>query len=295
MPNIPTQEASHFDPRVLVVHGPATPQVPLVLDSPHSGWHMPEDFNSRLSADALRDGEDCFIDQLYMPATQRGVPLLAAQYPRTYLDPNRHAGDIDLALLEGEWPHEHVPSGKASIGKALIWRTLDDGRELYDRKLSVDEIRSRVQRYHRPYHAALRQLLDSAHQRFGAVYHINCHSMNAVSGTQGEGGKGQSRADFVLGDRDGSTCTPEFTALVREQMCAHGYDVKINDPFKGVELVRAYSHPAGGRHSLQVEINKRLYMNEARREPIAHFAVLQSQLMQMIDAVCAHFSPQLKP
>ncbi len=288
------QEASHIQPvpsQVLVIHGPAQAQVPLVLDSPHSGFHMPSDFNSVLSASALRDGEDCFIDQLYMPATLRGIPLLAAQYPRTYLDPNRHAADIDLALLDGEWPHEHVPSGKASIGKALIWRTLDDGRPLYDRKLSADEILSRVQRYHQPYHSALRQLLDNAYRRFGVVCHINCHSMNAVSGTQGEGGQGQARADFVLGDRDGTSCSPEFTALVHEQLSKHGYDVKINDPFKGVELVRAFSNPAVGRHSLQLEINKRLYMDEKRTEPIAHFQVLQGQLMQMLDAICAHFRP----
>ena len=277
---------------VLIVHPAAGPLQPLVLDSPHSGLRMPADFRAVLDADALRDGEDCFIDQLYLPATARGIPLLAAQYPRTYLDPNRHAADIDLDLLDGPWPHEHVPSGKARIGKALIWRTLDDGRAIYDRKLGVDEIVRRVHRYHRPYHEALRGLLDAAHQRFGVVYHINCHSMNAVSGSMGEGGQGVQRADFVLGDRDGSTCSGEFTAFVKQQLAGHGYEVKVNDPFKGVELVRAYAAPREGRHSLQLEINKRLYMDESRREPIAHFAVLQGQLMALLDAIGERFTPR---
>lgn len=272
---------------VLIVHGPLEPAVPLVLDSPHSGVRMPPDFDAALSEDDLRDGEDCFIDALYQPAAQWGVPLLAAQFPRTYLDPNRHEADVDLALLDAPWPHEHRPSGKERIGKALIWRTLDDGRPIYARSLGVEEVRRRIDRYHRPYHQTLRRLLDAAHARFGIVVHLNCHSMNAVSGLMGEGGPGVPRADFVLGDRDGTTCDPALTEFVRAALAAHGYHVKVNDPFKGVELVRAYADPAAGRHSLQLEINKRLYMDEATREPIAHFATLQRQLMDMLQALVA--------
>jgi N-formylglutamate amidohydrolase len=184
-----------------------------------------------------------------------------------------------------------VPSGKAAIGKALVWRTLDDGRTIYDRKLSVAEVQARIERCHRPYHQALRELMDAAHGRFGVVYHLNCHSMNAVSGVMGEGGAGVPRADMVLGDRDGTTCAPEFTAFVREVLVDRGYDVRINDPFKGVELVRAHSDPAAGRHSLQLEVNKRLYMDEATRERHAGYDRLQADLMALLDAVCDRFSP----
>lgn len=268
------------------LHGPAVPAVPLLLDSPHSGLRFPSDFDAIVSEFDLRDGEDCFVDQLYLPATELGVPLLAAEYPRTYLDANRHAGDIDLELIEGgRWPHAHVPSGKAAIGKALIWRTLDDGRPIYGRRLGVDEVVSRIERVHAPYHGALQQLMDAAHERFGTVFHINCHSMNSVAGRMGEGGEGTERADFVLGDRDQTTCDPAFTEFVRATLAAMGYTVNVNDPYKGVELVRAYSDPARGRHSLQVEINKRLYMDEARREPGAGYAELQSNLTSLIQAV----------
>ena len=262
--------------------GPAQPAVPLVLDSPHSGTRMPPDFGAVLDEDALRDGEDCFVDELWRPASALGVPLLAAQFPRTYLDLNRHAADIDPDLLDEPWPYEHRPSGKARIGKALIWRTLDDGRPIYDRRLGVQEVRERVERFHRPYHETLRGLIDAAHARFGVVVHLNCHSMNAVSGLMGEGGPGVARADIVLGDRDGSSCDPALTAFVRERLAAHGYDVKVNDPFKGVELVCAFADPARGRHSLQIEINKRLYMDDATRTPIPHFATLQRQLEQLL-------------
>lgn len=277
---------------VLVVHGPGQPTHPLVLDSPHSGRRMPADFGSVLAEHDLREGEDCFIDELYRPAAELGIPLLAAQFPRTYLDPNRHAGDVDLALLDAAWPHEHRPSGKARIGKALIWRTLDDGRPIYARRLGVSEVRERIERYHRPYHARLCELLDTAHARFGVVYHINCHSMNAVSGAMGEGGPGVARADFVLGDRDGTTCAPAFTEFVRATLAGWGYQVAVNDPFKGVELVRAYANPAAGRHSLQLEINKRLYMDEAAREKHQGFGLLQQRLMTLLQAITREFAPR---
>jgi N-formylglutamate deformylase len=277
------------DDGVLRIHGPATAAVPLVLDSPHSGTRIPPDWGAALSASALREGEDCFIDELYLPAAERGIPLLAAQFPRTYLDPNRHAGDIDTDLLDAPWPDVLVPSGKARIGKALVWRTLDDGRPIYDRKLTVQELRQRIARCHVPYHAALRRLLDAAHARHGQVFHLNCHSMNAVSGVMGEGGPGQARADVVLGDRDGTTCAPAFTAFVRDHLAGRGYDVKVNDPFKGVELVRAFADPAAGFHSLQLEVNKRLYMDEAALQKHAGFARLQADLMGLLDAVAARF------
>ena len=267
----------------LRLHGQWEPQAPLVLDSPHSGFEMPADFGSVRTVEELRDGEDCFIDELWAPAAARGVPLLAALFPRTYLDPNRHAADIDPDLLAEPWPQPMVSSGKAAIGKALVWRTLDDGRPIYDRRLAVAEVQRRIDLCHRPYHAELRRLLDAAHARFGDVRHINCHSMNAVSGSMGEGGAGQVRPDIVLGDRDGTSCTPDFTAFVREVLAGFGYDVKVNDPFKGVELVRAHSNPAAGRHSLQLEVNKRLYLDPATLQKTAGFATLQAHLMQLVD------------
>ncbi len=239
--------------------------VPLVMDSPHSSRVFPKDINADLPLEDLRDGEDVFIDALWAHAPDHGAHLLLAEFARTYIDPNRHVGDVDLAMIEGEWPHAYEPSGKARIGKSLIWRTLDDGRPIYNRKLSVDEVHQRIQRYALPYQAQLQNLINEHHQKFGVCYHINCHSMSAVSGKMGEGGAGIARADVVLGDRDGTTCSAEFTHLVKEFMQQCGYDVKINDPFKGVELVRAFSNPAQGKHSLQIELNKRLYTDDSGR------------------------------
>jgi N-formylglutamate amidohydrolase len=256
--------------------------VPLVLDSPHSGREFPADFDAVVTQAELREAEDCYVDELYAAAGELGAPLLAASFARTYVDPNRHAGDVDLELIEGEWCWEYRPSGKARIGKALIWRTLEDGRPIYRKRLSVEKVRSRIERFHVPYHAKLKAHLDAAHRRFGRVLHINCHSMRSVAGKQSEEGEGSVRADFVLGDRDGTTCDPRFTEFVRATLAGMGYAVKVNDPYKGVELVRAYSDPKAGRHSVQIEINKRLYMDEKTLAKSSGFARLQSHLGELM-------------
>ena len=267
---------------VLEVRGPSAAAFPLVLDSPHSGHQFPDDFGARVSEAELRESEDSFVDELYAAGPEMGAPLLAALWPRTYLDPNRHAGDVDLDLIEGAWPGEYRPSGKAKVGKALIWRTLEDGRPIYSRRLAVDVVTRRIGGFHAPYHEKLKTLLGETHARFGKVYHINCHSMRAVAGRQSDDGEGNVRADFVLGDRDGSSCDPRYTEFVRAALAGMGYQVKVNDPYKGVELVRAYSDPKAGRHSLQIEINKRLYMNEVTLAKNNGFGVLQKNLSTLL-------------
>ena len=269
------------------IRGPAVAAIPLVLDSPHSGHVFPDDFGAVVSEAELREGEDCYVDELYAGAAEMGAPLLAALWPRTYLDPNRHAGDVDLDLIEGKWPGEYRPSGKAEVGKALIWRTLEDGRSIYPGKLSIEKVLRRVREFHAPYHEAIQRLLNETYTRFGRVYHINCHSMRAVAGKQSGDGEGNVRADFVLGDRDGSSCAPAFTEFVRAALSGMGYQVKVNDPYKGVELVRAYTDPKAGRHSLQIEISKRLYIDEATLEKTAGFSSLPKNLYALLAQIKA--------
>jgi len=269
------------------LRGPAAAAIPLVLDSPHSGRVFPADFDAVVTEAELRESEDCYVEELYAGAAELGAPLLAALWPRTYLDPNRNAGDVDLDLIEGKWRGEYRPSGKARVGKALIWRTLEDGRPIYSKKLSVEVVVKRIERFHSPYHRAIQQLINDTHSRFGRVYHINCHSMRSVAGKQSDDGEGNVRAHFVLGDRDGTSCDPAFTRFVRATLAGMGYEVRVNDPFKGVELVRAYSDPKAGRHSLQIEINKRLYMNQTTLEKAEGFAVLQKNLFNLLREIIA--------
>jgi N-formylglutamate deformylase len=267
---------------------PTGAEIPLVLDSPHSGTDYPDDFRPAVSRELLRQAEDSFVDELYAAGPSLGATLIAARFPRSYIDPNRSLLDIDTSLLDAPWPGPAAASRKTELGIGLIWRVLDTGEPIYARRLSVAEVRERIVRYHQPYQRAVRDAIDRVHGHFGAVFHLNLHSMPAVSSSISEEGPGKSRADFVLGDRDGTTCEPEFTRLVAESLRAMGYNVKINDPYKGVELVRAFSEPKAQRHSLQIEVNRRIYMDERTREKTAGFARLQADLGRMLAAVAAH-------
>jgi len=263
-------------------------RVPLVLDSPHSGSEYPGDFGFAVAGEALRQAEDSHVDELFSSAPKRGAALIAARFPRSYIDPNRSLLDIDASLLDAPWPGPAVPSRKTELGVGLIWRVLDSGEPIYSRKLSVEEVKRRIVRYHQPYQRAVKDALDDAHDHFGAVWHLNCHSMPAVSGRISDEGPGRPRADFVLGDRDGTTCEPQFTALVAQTLGGMGYQVKVNDPYKGVELVRAFSDPSAHRHSLQIEVNRRLYMDERTREKSSGFKALQRDLDRLVEAAAAY-------
>ncbi|HUQ28046.1 MAG TPA: N-formylglutamate amidohydrolase [Usitatibacter sp.] len=268
---------------------PTAARVPLVLDSPHSGTDYPDDFDSIVPLELLRQAEDTFVDELYRSGPAAGATLVAANFPRSYIDPNRSILDIDASLLDASWPGPSVPSRKTQLGCGLIWRLLDSGDPIYSRKLSVAEVKNRIVRYHQPYQRAVKDALDEAFDHFGSVWHINCHSMSALSGSLSEEGRaGKPRADFVLGDRDGTTCDAAFTSFVRGTLEAMGYAVKVNDPYKGVELVRAFSDPAAGRHSLQVEVNRRLYLDERTRARSAGFEKLQNDIAALVSKVAAY-------
>ena len=269
---------------------PSDNRVPLVLDSPHRGIEYPDDFRFAVAAKELRRAEDSFVDHLYSAGPGLGAVLIAARFPRSYIDPNRSLLDVDTSLLEADWPGPAMRSRKTELGIGLIWRVLDSGQPIYDRKLSVEEVKQRIVRYHQPYQRAVKNAMDEAYGHFGAVWHLNLHSMPAMSSSISEEGPGKPRADFVLGDRDGTTCEPEFTARVGAALRAMGYDVKINDPYKGVELVRAFSDPAAGRHSLQIEVNRRLYMDEETRERNPGYEGLRDNLTRLLEAVCAYAS-----
>lgn len=267
---------------------PTGARAPVVLDSPHSGTSYPEDFRPSVSMAALRQAEDAFVDELYACGPRHGAILIAAKFPRSYIDPNRSLLDIDTSLLDAPWPGPAVATRKTGLGIGLVWRVLDTGEPIYARKLSVTELTRRITVFHQPYQKAVKDALDATHAHFGCVWHVNCHSMPAVSSVISEEGPGKPRPDFVLGDRDGTTCEAGFTAFVASQLSAMGYDVKVNDPYKGVELVRAFSDPAAGRHSLQIEVNRRLYMDERSREKTPGFTRLARDLERLVKAVCGY-------
>lgn len=277
---------------VFLRHDPAGEAIPLVLDSPHSGTTYPGEFDHAPARDVVRRAEDTHVATLWRAAPSFGATLLEARFPRAFIDPNRGLADIDPELLADRWPEPLAPSRKTQQGIGLVWRLAADGVPMYERKLTSAEVRSRIDRYWRPYHAELDAVLDAHHGRFGAVWHLNCHSMPAVGDAMADD-PGRERADFVLGDRDGTTCEPAFTRAVAELLGGLGYDVAINDPYKGVEIVRKHGRPAEHRHSLQIEVNRRLYMDETTLEANDGYAKLERDLERLLIEIASFVRQRL--
>lgn len=277
---------------IFTIIKPSAP-LPLVFDSPHSGTRYPADFRYACAFPDLEKAEDKYVDDLFSVAPKTGATFLCAHFPRSYIDVNRAEDDIDPGLLSRDWPFGGIrPTSRSDAGIGLIRRLVKPGTPVYARALEPEEILRRIEGYYRPYHAALKTTLDNLHYDFGQVWHINCHSMPASSAypkqALGLAGQRPVTADFVLGDRDGTTCDYAFIDLVRNYLKSRGYKVAINDPFKGVELVGRYAAPARGRHSLQIEINKSLYMDEETGRKNTDYQTMKSDIDGLI-STCAGF------
>ena len=279
-------------PGVLWRRDSQTAESPLVFDSPHSGSSYPEDFQFCCPFDVLRMAEDTYVDELYSAAPALGATLIGAVFPRSYLDPNRAIDDLDSALIDGTWPSPLAPSHKTRSGLGLVRRVVRPGIPIYERKLGVDEILARLDRYHTPYHRVLDEACQRTHRKFGAVWHVNCHSM--PSQRSGKNGKrGGHCADFVLGDRDGTTCEPEFTEFVAQVLRRCGYTVRINEVYKGVEIVKRQGRPAMHRHSLQIEVDRALYMDQKTLEKSPGFDQVRADITELIEALQRFASARL--
>lgn len=288
---LPRDDLSPLPDVPVRVWQPTGAPLPLVCDSPHSGTAYPLDFGHAVPLALLRRGEDTHVHTLWRTAPAHGATLLEATFPRTYIDVNRAETDLDPAQIDGAWPVPLAPGPKTRQGLGLVWqRIVKDGvpTPLYARPRTVAEVRHRIDRYWRPYHAQLQQAIDASVERFGGVWHLNLHSMpNDVYRRLGRT-DAPPLADFVLGDRDGTTCAPEFLHLIADTLRGFGYSVALNEPYKGVELIGRIGQPHLNRHSLQIEIRRPVYMDEDTRAPNAGFAPLQAHLDQVLAAVAAY-------
>ena len=259
---------------------PVEQLAPFVFCSPHSGRTYPSVLleASRLDAHALRKSEDCYVDELFAGVAGLGAPLLAAHFPRAYLDVNREPFELDPELFGTLLPtFANGQSMRVAGGLGTIARIVADGEEIYREPPSIDAAMQRIERLYRPFHAALDGLIQRTHARFGIAILIDCHSMPSAA----MGQSSQARPDFVIGDRFGASCEPRLTRLVRDQLSRAGYQVLLNRPYAGGFITEHYGRPAQGIHALQIEINRALYLNERSLVPTLGFKKLQIDLMSL--------------
>ncbi|MFO1146621.1 MAG: N-formylglutamate amidohydrolase [Rhodospirillales bacterium] len=263
-------------------------RVPLVFASPHSGQEYPAEFirAARLAALSLRRSEDAFVDQLFGAAPRFGAPLLRAHFPRVYIDPNREPFELDPGMFDGPLP-DFVNTGSPRVfaGLGTIARVVANGEEIYRDKLTFDEAKQRIETHYFPYHSTLQHLLEKTRRRFGVYLLVDCHSMPSVGGPM-DADPGLRRLDIVLGDCRGTSCAPAITSLAESTLRAQGFTVRRNVPYAGGYTTRHYARPREGRHALQIEVNRALYMDELRIAPAVGLSRVTEALTVLIETLC---------
>lgn len=285
--------ADEFEPPFIIAE-PARQAVPFVFNAPHAGAVYPASFlaGSRLDPLTLRRSEDAFVDDLFAPMVSLGAPLMAARFPRAYLDLNREPYELDPRMFEGRLPpFANTRSMRVAGGLGTIPRVVADGQEIYRGRLPVDEGLRRIEWLYKPYHRMLRQLVGRTVRSFGHAVLIDCHSMPSTSVNREDGAK----ADIVLGDRYGTSCAGVLTDLIDITLRSRGYSVVRNKPYAGGFITEHYGEPALGRHALQIEINRTIYMDERTLTRKPGFATLRQDLADVFAAVTQEIEGDLTP
>ena len=265
---------------------PADWRAPIIFNSPHSGSVYPYDFlnASRIDLPTLRRSEDSFMDELITDLSGRGFPTVRVNFPRSYVDVNREPYELDPRMFSGRLPSfANTRSMRVAGGLGTIPRVVGDGQEIYRERLSVDDALSRIEALYKPYHRALRRLINKAHQAFGTVVVVDCHSMPSIGVSRDE----PRRPDMVIGDRYGTSCAALLSDRVEETMSRLGYSVGRNKPYAGGFITEHYGNPASGLHTIQLELNRAIYMDERRRERGPRFAQVAADFASLADALAA--------
>jgi len=265
-----------FDPPFEIIEPPALTG-PVLFNSPHSGSTYPTAFLDlcRLDVLTLRRSEDSFVDALFAGVVQQGYPLMRAHFPRCFVDANREPYELDPRMFDGRLPpFANTRSMRVAGGLGTVARVVGESQDIYERRIPVADALARIENLYKPYHRALRTLFTRLHRDFGAAVLIDCHSMPSSAGQKNE----RPRPEFVLGDRYGTSCVPVVAETVERTLRSMGYTVSRNKPYAGGFITEHYGNPAAGLHSLQLEINRALYMDERRYERAAGFDRLAADL-----------------
>ncbi len=257
---------------------PARQTVPFLFASPHSGRSYPASLleNTRLDATTLRRSEDAFVDELFAGVVQLGAPLLAAQFPRAFLDVNRSSAELDAAMFDAPLgvPVD-TPSPRVTAGLGVIPRIVRDGAEIYRGKLDTSEAEARINQLYQPYHQALAALMQETRARFGVAVLIDCHSMPSAL----------SVPDIVLGDRYGASAAPALTTRAEAALVREGFSVARNTPYAGGHTTVLHGRVALGCHALQIEVNRALYLDEEKIVKKAAFEMVRQRLTRALSSV----------
>jgi N-formylglutamate amidohydrolase len=274
----------HVQPGLFLRYEPEGSPAPLLVDVSRSGREYPAEYRSPLPFTTVHDNVSMYVDELWAGAPAAGGTLLYCSFPNTWVDVNRSESDMDPAVVDGPWPKELKPTARTLEGLGLIKTKSRYGEAFQERKLTVSEIEGRLDRWYRPYHAELKRLVDALHGRFGVLRQISCHCMSAV-GAPTHPDAGKPRADFCVSDLKGKTASRDAMALVTDTLKSYGYSVSVNEPYVGNELIGRHGDPARAVDSIQVEVNKKLFMDTATFRKTPGFDRLKADLDRLLAVV----------
>lgn len=263
--------------QAVVLRAPADVRVPFVFGSPHSGRFYPPRFLalSRLDAYQIRRSEDCLVDHLIEGVVPMGAQMIAAQFPRAYLDVNREPFELDQAMFAGALPDGcNSKSIRVAGGLGTIPRLVGDGFDIYHKKLPIEEALMRIESCYMPYHAQLMAMLERTKEQFGFAVLVDCHSMPSSLQALQRG----ANVDIVLGDRFGSTMPKSFMLKLGGMFEARGYRVAYNRPYAGGYITEHYGSPMKNMFAVQLEICRSLYLDEANYVANKNFERLKTDI-----------------
>jgi N-formylglutamate amidohydrolase len=263
---------------------PAAKEIPVLVEIPHAGLNIDAPALETIKAPArcLARDADLYVDELYAGATDEGATMLISNVSRYMIDLNRAESDLDREAVAGA-----PTSVRATRG--LVWRVSSDGHDVLVRALDRSELARRLDRVYRPYHAALEKLIDELRERFGYAIVIAGHSMPSAAPDEfGRAGKESiTRADVVPGTQGRTTADARIIDAVDGHWRSAGYTVVHDDPYRGGYVTKHYGNPARNVHVVQVELARKLYMDEESLRRNAAADAIASHCRAMVRAVGA--------
>ncbi len=253
---------------------------PIIAASPHSGQAFPSSLQPLLAvseSDIRQQMEDIYVDQLFESMQDLEIPFITSNITRAYVDLNRASDELDPEIITGELPsNTNTQSTRVQAGHGVIPRRLNNGKNIYKNQLPVEAVIQRIENCHRPYHAAVTELIHRTQKRFGKCILIDCHSMASCYSDV------EISADIVLGDNFGTSCDLATIQTLFQLFEEAGFKVARNEPFAGGYTTQHYANPEKGVQVLQIEINRRLYIEGETLHKSEQFSKLQTQIKQIL-------------
>lgn len=257
---------------------------PIVLSSPHAGSLFPEEFlkNSILSEKELKTSEDCFVTDIVKKASDSGIPLISLNVSRTFIDVNRDKIEIDDSMFYNAPNNNDINSRRCRVGLGVLHRVVYQNKNIYEGLLNYNEAMARIKNIYDPYHKRLKQLVDKCVRKFGFCLLVDCHSMpSMICNIMNEA----KSLDFCICNLFGESCPDEISAKLYDELQKEEYRVEYNRPYAGAYITFNYCQPRKKIYTVQLEINRSIYMDEQNYQKNNQFQEVSDHVSASLEAL----------